>query len=79
MTHIAGFAVILDGRFQRQICAWCGEILIDNDLSKMASTDGRAPAFWECGCIVEVDGNCSSKLDVDRLPDNSCAIMEITR
>lgn len=35
-THMAGIDVTIDGRYLRQRCAWCDEIIIDVDLTAIA-------------------------------------------
>ena len=79
MTHIAGFPVLVEGRYQRQLCAWCGYPLIDDDLARMASEDGSAPGAWAVGALVEVDGPMTRLMADPELDTDSCAIMEITR
>lgn len=86
MVHIAGLDITI-GRFQRQRCAWCGNILIDYDLSMVAvalmpgETTGKPPSGWEVGALVEVSngGGYSSVVsheDGDRLPKNACINFE---
>lgn len=78
VTHIAGLDVTLDGRYMRQLCAWCGHELIDYDLALVAvalNPDGShpgPPAAWQAGSFVQIDGGVSATLDVDRLPENFC-------
>ena len=79
MTHIASQPVVIDGCFMRQRCAWCGAILLDYDLSRMASIDGKPPAAWETGALVESDDNRQSLVVSDQLPDATCAVMELAR
>jgi hypothetical protein len=59
--HIAGYPVIIGSRC-RQLCAWCGEKLIDDDLALTmapmvavtAFAEGSAsnPGYWEVGVLV---------------------------
>lgn len=56
ITHIAGAEIVIGGRYQRQICSWCGAALVDNDLAMMASADGLPPGAWKCGTLVDVSG-----------------------
>lgn len=79
MTHIAGYPVRLEGRFLRQRCAWCGIVLLDYDLSTLASIDGEGPSTWATGALVEVNGNYSGVIEGTELPADSCSIMEIER
>lgn len=63
-VHIAGFAVRV-GNQLRQRCAWCGDEIIDVDLSCIMApvkADGSPPdpyAVWEMNALVAVDGNHS--------------------
>ena len=67
-THIIGVEVLLDNR-QRQRCAWCGAVLLDNDLSRMAAKielpDGvevsdeappARPAAFPVGKLLRITG-----------------------
>ncbi len=40
------------GPFMRQVCAWCGAKLIDEDLRLIASPDGRGMSFWPEGKLL---------------------------
>lgn len=83
--HIAGVHVKV-GPYLRQRCAWCGAVLLDYDLSKIAVPEGQdpSPATWPIGELVKVDGGLSVLLeheDGDPLPDGACAKLdpEVTR
>lgn len=82
--HIAGLEVRI-GPLQRQLCAWCGLRLVDNDLRNIASTDGSAPRVWEVGGLVEVTpGNPTwyaalPHPEGGKLPDNACCPPEARR
>jgi len=59
-VHIAGFPVRVGTR-KRQRCAWCGEVLIDEDLKNVAvyppPKDGEElVAHFEPNALVAVDG-----------------------
>lgn len=60
-THIVGVEVILDQR-QRQRCAWCGAVLLDNDLTRMAiledvpGQDAGKPASFPVGKLLRITG-----------------------
>lgn len=81
VVHIAG-PVIEIGPQYRQRCSWCGAVLEDYDLSRVAvagpvEPDWR-PATWEVGGLVEVYGGGEvvgrvDHEDGDRLPANACA------
>ncbi len=59
MIHIAGHPIQY-GTLLRQRCAWCGAIMIDDDLSLMASisSDGSPfkPLTWETNALVRIEG-----------------------
>lgn len=65
LVHPAGpvmYYTRADGKdLVRQRCMWCGTVLIDADLSRIAAQlnpDGSAPPFatWEAGGMVGVNG-----------------------
>ncbi len=75
VAHIAGPDIRVDNLL-RQRCAWCGELLIDYDLERIAVPQGcdPAPSVWTVGKLVAVDGGASWELpESDKLPDESCA------
>lgn len=82
VVHITGQPVVIQGRYCRQRCAWCGEILVDNDLSCIATSDpnGGYNPFWEANRALEVDTRPgggivrSSILETPDglLPDHAC-------
>jgi hypothetical protein len=81
VTHLAGEPICIADRYCRQRCAWCGEILIDMDLTTiMVPIDqaDKGPAAWPVGSWVRVDGPASFLVEGPR-PDDSCATLEITR
>lgn len=79
VTHIAGLDVALGGRYLRQRCAWCDEVLIDEDatLVMVASTDPSPGGLtaWPVGQLVRVDGPVRSLLpEGEELPEDFCGI-----
>lgn len=77
ITHVAGLPVTVGPRM-RQRCAWCGAVLVDYDLSRLAVPEGQdpTPATWEAGALVVVDGSASYLADGqgdDKLPADACA------
>lgn len=61
-SHIVGMDVSL-GTLRRQRCAWCGHLLVDEDLARMSwalNSDGSDPGppsvFWRMGAVVAIDG-----------------------
>lgn len=85
MTHVAGLVVNVSSHL-RQRCAWCGAVLIDCDLERIAVPVGQEgpPATWEVGALVVVDGNASWVAEDqgdDKLPEDACARLdhEVTR
>lgn len=77
LVHIAAGAIEV-GPLLRQRCAWCGAVLIDYDLARIAVPVGQdpRPATWPPGELVAVDG-CASwvveHVDGDQLPAAACA------
>lgn len=88
ITHVAGLDVLFQGRWQRQRCAWCGAVLVDNDLSLVAvpipadESEPEPPALWPMGALVRVadlggGARCTSVLDdTDVPPDDSCMVLD---
>lgn len=79
ITHIAGLDCVVEDRYIRQRCAWCGAVLLEYDLARtaMIETPGEPmgkPAMWPVGRLVRVDGHMSFSLDDERLPDDACAL-----
>ena len=78
--HIAGPAVTINERWMRQRCAWCGEILADYDLGRIAVPEWAPapPVGWPEGALVMTDGALSYTVEApdDHLPDDSCARVE---
>lgn len=85
--HVAGMQIDIGGRYLRQRCSWCGEILIDYDLSMMAfavspGEEPKPPAMWQVGSLVLCDGPMSltvEHVDGERLPSTSCVERELDR
>lgn len=80
MIHIAGPYIVI-GPLLRQRCAWCGAVLIDYDLTRVAVPLGQdpTPATWGTGQLVDVDGPVSRVVDHtdgDPLPDGTCAHLD---
>jgi len=80
VIHIAGVDVQV-GAHLRQRCSWCGAVLIDYDLTRVAVMEGEdpRPATWPPGDLVLVDGNVSATVahnDGDQLPSNACAALD---
>lgn len=76
-VHFVGIDVQI-GTLLRQRCAWCGDVLLDYDLERLAVPVGQqeGPATWPVGTLVEVDGNATWAVEhdaADPLPENTCA------
>jgi hypothetical protein len=83
VTHIAGSQVQV-GSCLRQRCSWCGAILADYDLTRIAVPEGQdpRPGMWATGKLVRVDGLLSVIVEHEDgadLPDDACAVTEIGR
>lgn len=80
VVHIAGVVVRVGARI-RQRCSWCGALLDDHDLERIAVPEGQdpMPASWPSGDLVAVDGAASwivPHTDGERLPANACASLD---
>jgi hypothetical protein len=80
MTHVAGLPVTV-GQEMRQRCAWCGAVIVDYDLTRLAVPVGQdpTPATWELGALVVVDGGMQRVADDqadDKLPADACARLD---
>lgn len=87
--HIVGPALTMNsptrGVVQRQRCLWCGALILEMELDRIAvqiPADGsppQPPATWEPGAVIRMEGDnpkISSVVEVgpeDRLPDDACA------
>lgn len=65
VVHIIGVDVLVGAR-RRQRCSWCGHLLVDDDLARMAwalnedGTDPGPPPGWPVGDLVAVAGDAGS-------------------
>jgi len=78
-THIAGLGLVIGDRFARQLCAWCGEALVDEDAELMATTDPtpRDPC-WPINALIRVEKSAGvtgfvALPETDELPVDCCA------
>jgi hypothetical protein len=80
VIHIAGPDIQVGSQL-RQRCAWCGAVLIDQDLERVAVPVGQdpRPATWPAGELIAVDGNLSYVVEHEdgaRLPDGACGQLD---
>lgn len=80
VIHIAGPDITV-GPLLRQRCGWCGAVLVDYDLTRIAVPTGQdpRPGIWSVGALVEVDGSASwvvPHVDGEQLPANACAQLD---
>lgn len=89
VIHIAGLDVAVGTRL-RQRCAWCGAVLEDVDLARVAMAVSDTPddghvdhtyPVWPVGGLVEVWGaggvrNTVILGDNENLPPNACAQLD---
>lgn len=85
IVHIAGPDIRVGARL-RQRCAWCGALLLDYALDRVAVPDGQdlTPTTWPAGDLIAVDGYASwiePHVEGAQLPANACATLdaEVTR
>jgi hypothetical protein len=80
-VHITGLDVQI-GFQRRQLCAWCGHTLHEDDLSTMRwalredGSDPGPPKMWPVGRLLVIDGIAKYILKEDGdqiLPDECCA------
>lgn len=77
-VHIAGTPIQVGARY-RQRCSWCGALLHDYELDKIAWPEGQemdesplgdpAPAMWEVDALVRLTGifpRCSTLVEPER-------------
>ena len=87
ISHLAGVDITAEGRFVRQRCSWCGEILVDVDLSLAAVPEGQKgnpAATWKVGDWIEVEGVWPTVYRVadaedGKFPANSCMARELPK
>lgn len=87
VVHIAAPALHVFGIYLRQRCAWCGVVLLEYDLRRMAfqvdptlpGVPPPLPATWAVMGLVRVDGHMSAEIEnppeVDgdiQLPTDCC-------
>lgn len=80
IVHIAGSDIQVNDRL-RQRCGWCGTILLDYDLTRIAVPEGQdpRPGTFPPGELVEVDGGAYWVRPQPReqpLPKNACALID---
>lgn len=80
VVHIAGREVQI-GALLRQRCSWCGALLIDYDISRIAVPVGQDlyPGTWAVGGLVGVLGNAQYAVahnDGDCLPSTCCGSLD---
>ncbi|TDC63890.1 hypothetical protein E1258_09600 [Micromonospora sp. KC207] len=81
VTHIAAPHIIINDRYLRQRCGWCGAVIIEYDLAAVAVPAGTdpTPATWSTGALVAVDGRASwAASATNRLPEDACGVNPLT-
>ena len=78
IVHIASNTVVMEGRYLRQRCVWCGELLHDVDMNTVQvcntsdAQDDELYPTWGTGRLVAVDGNHSYIVEGNKIPENCC-------
>lgn len=80
LIHIAGPDIQVGSQL-RQRCAWCGAVLIDYALERIAVPVGQdpRPGRWAPGALVAVDGGASWAVEHEdgaELPPEACAQLD---
>lgn len=84
VIHIAGLDIQV-GPHLRQRCGWCGALLIDYALDRVAAavpeggSEPGAPGTWAVGALVARDGNASwvvEHVDGEPLPTGCCGQLD---
>ena len=83
VTHLAAMSVTVDG-YLRQRCAWCGWLLIDQDMTRVRALDGaaeragwpRGALGWMPGTLVEVTGGNPTVTRVVVVPADGIKVPE---
>jgi hypothetical protein len=85
ITHVSAQALTWRGSYVRQRCAWCGAILIDEDLTRICvpvEQAGDPYPTWPPDALIETDGCVTAVVEMDvledgsvRMPDNACMKM----
>lgn len=82
VVHLTG-ATVFVGTVMRQRCAWCGALLLDEDLAAVTLADSAAWRFEE-NTFVAVEGDDRSTRVMwavppppdRRLPEGACAALD---
>lgn len=79
VIHIAG-PVVTAGSLRRQRCCWCGALIDEYDLANVArplepgenpeNLEPWAPAQWEVGDHVLVDGGMKTVVELEAVIDD---------
>ena len=75
VVHAIGMDVQF-GYLRRQRCAWCGQLLVDEDLSRMSwplnedGSDPGTPGMWPAGDLVEVVGELGAGRMIRVVPED---------
>lgn len=78
VIHIVGVDVQVGDQL-RQRCSWCGAVLIDYDLTRVATIDGKPPATFPVGELLAIEGAMAWTVDHnagDQLPDGCCGRLD---
>lgn len=80
VTHIAAPHIVIEDRWMRQRCGWCGAVLLEHDLTRVAVPVGTdpMPATWTVGAQVRVDGPLTTCFEDQKLAVDSCARNPLT-
>lgn len=77
-SHLTGPAIVVSNRWQRQLCVWCGERLVDNDFTLVAvAGPWEPPAAFPPDKWVRVGGHNPTMYSVlddtgEKYPEDAC-------
>lgn len=80
-VHVAGEAIRVGPRV-RQRCSWCGALIEDVDLSRVAvlqGSEGSPWPSWPLGALVARDGGATWVMEHtpgDPIPAGACALLD---
>jgi len=90
IVHVAGITLMVDGVYTRQVCSWCGALLVDADLQRVQRIDDGSspPQFgvptFQVGAFVRVEGQWPTSYSIveaeeGKYPPGTCFEAQVPR